>query len=199
MTLGPPGPVLPAKPPVAVLAPKLRLVRIHAPGRRWNERRKYGPLSDARFDHHRLPIGVDPVRSVWYASPALVGAVSETYGKRGFLDRSAGDRVVVARVAAAIRLVDLVGIAARRFGLTQEIAATTDYALTQEWARALYDAYDKLFGIRWRGRQTGSICVVLTDRARMRSLFREIDLPVTDPGVWPRIARAAQRCGVRIV
>ena len=199
MTLGPPGPALPAKPPVAVLVRRLRLVHIYGPGRRWNERRSFGPLPDTRFDHHRPPPGPDPDRSVWYASRALLGAVAETYGKRGFLDRSAGDRVVVARVVAPIRLVDLVGVAARRFGLTQEIAATTDYALTQQWARAFYDSYDKLAGIRWRGRETGSICVVLTDRARMRSLVRESDLPVTDPSVWPRIARAAQRCGVRIV
>lgn len=199
MTLAPPGTALPAKPSVAVLAPRLRLVRIYGPGRRWNERRSHGPLSDTRFDHHRPPIGVDPVRSVWYASRALVGAVSETYGKRGFLDRSAGDRVVVARVVRALRLVDLVGVGARRFGLTQEIAATTDYSVTQQWVRAFYDTYPTLAGIRWRGRQTGSICVVLTDRARMRSLLRETDLSITDASVWPRIARAAHLCGVRIV
>lgn len=198
MTLGPPGP-LPAHPSVAVLPPGLRLIRIYGPRRCWNERRSYGPLPDTRFDHHRPPLAVDPDRSVWYAARALVGAVAETYGKRGFLDRSAGDRVVVARIRKPLRLVDLVGIAARRFGLTQEIAATTDYVLTQEWARALYDSYAQLAGIRWRGRETGSICVVLTDRAPMRNLQRQTDLPVTDPAVWPRMARAAQRCSVRVV
>lgn len=184
---------------MVVLSRELRLVRVYGPGRLWNERRSYGPLSDTRFDHHRPPPGIDPDRSVWYASRALLGAVAEAYGKRGFLDRAAGDRVVVAQVVTPIPLVDLVGVRARRFGLTQEIAASTDYAPTQQWARALYERYDWLAGIRWRGRQTGSICVVLTDRAPMRNLKRETDLPVTDPSVWPRIARAAQRCGVRIL
>jgi hypothetical protein len=177
----------------------VRLVRVYGPGRRWDEHRSYGPLSDTRFDHHRPPAAVDPDRSVWYAARTLVGAVAERYGKEGFLDRSALNRIVVVRVVAPIRLVDLVGVAARRLALTQEIAATTDYGRTQEWARALYDEYEQLVGIRWRGRQTGSICVVLTDRAPMRNLKAESDLPVTDPSVWPRIARAAQTSRVRIV
>jgi len=125
--------------------------------------------------------------------------VAESFGKRGFLDRAAGDRIAVARVVTPLRLVDLVGVAARRLGLTQEIAATTDYHRTQEWARALYDRYDDLVGIRWRGRQAGSVCVVLTDRVAMRSLTLESDWAVGDPRVWPRVARAAIRCRVRVV
>jgi hypothetical protein len=105
----------------------------------------------------------------------------------------------VARVVAPVSLVDLVGVAARRFGLTQQIGTSTDYATTQAWARSLYDGYGELEGLRWRGRQAGSICLVLTDRARMRCLRREDDFAVADPSVWPRIARAAQRCAVRIV
>jgi hypothetical protein len=136
---------------------------------------------------------------VWYASPSLLGAVAESFGKRGFLDPAAGDRIIVARVVAPIALVDLVGIAARRFGLTQEIAATTDYLRTQEWARAFYDAYPEPVGIRWRGRQAGSICVVLNDRLPKRSLALEFDSVVGDARVWPRVARAALRCGVRIL
>jgi hypothetical protein len=136
---------------------------------------------------------------VWYASRSVLGSVAESFGKRGFLDRAAGDRIAVARVREPVRLVDLVGVAARRFGLTQEIASATDCERSQEWARALYELYDDLAGIRWRGRQAGSICVVLTDRAPMRSLGLESDYPVGDPSVWPRVARAAWRCGIRIV
>lgn len=174
-------------------------MRICAPNRRWNERRAWGPHPDARFDHHRPPTGADRERSVWYAAPSVLGAVAESFGKRGFLDRAAGDRVVVVRIARPIRLVDLVGVAARRFGLTQEIATTTDYDITHQWGRTLYERYETLSGLRWRGRQSGSICVVLTDRAPMRRLVREVDLPITDPSVWPRIARAVHRCGVKVV
>jgi hypothetical protein len=92
-----------------------------------------------------------------------------------------------------------VGVAARRFGLTQEIATTTDYDLTHQWARALYERYETLAGLRWRGRESGSIFVVLTDRVPMQNLVREIDLPITDSSIWPRVARAAHRCGVKVV
>jgi RES domain len=190
---------LPTNPPVAVLAPGLRLVRVHGPGRRWNAGRDWGPHPEGRFDHHVPPPGSSSGRTVWYASGSLVGAVAESFGKRGFLDPAAGDRIVVARVVASIALVDLVGIAPRRFGLTQEIAATTDYRRTQAWARALYDAYPEPVGIRWRGRQAGSICVVLTDRLPKRSLTLDFDALVSDPRVWPRVARAAHRCGVQII
>jgi len=146
---------LPAGAAVAVLAPGTLVLRVYGPGRRWNQRRHYGPLPAVRFDHHRPPTGIDPERAVWDAARSVVGAVAETYGKSGFLDREAGDRVVVARVVAPVSLVDLVGVAARRSGLTQEIGTSTDYASTQARARALYDGYGELEGIRWRGRQAG--------------------------------------------
>ena len=107
--------------------------------------------------------------------------------------------MVVARLAVPIDLVDLVGVAARRFGLTQEIGTTTDYGRSQQWARALYERYETLVGLRWRGRQAGAICVALTDRCPMRGLVREIDLPITDASVWPRMARAARRCRVTVI
>jgi hypothetical protein len=190
---------LPAKPPIAVLAPGLRLVRVYGPGRRWNAGRDWGPHPEGRFDHQTPPPGSAAGRTVWYASRSVLGGVAESFGRRGFLDPAAGDRIAVARVDAPIRLVDLVGVAARRFGLTQEIASTTDYVLAQEWARALYAAYPDLAGIRWRGRQAGSMSIVLTDRLPARSLTLEFDSVVSDPRVWPRVARAAQRCRVRIV
>ncbi len=135
--------------------------------------------------------------SVWYAAASLVGAVAEAFGRGGAIDRAAGLRVVKARVRGELRLLDLVGIAARAIALTQEIAATTDYPLCQEWARAVYDQYPNVHGIRWRGRQSGSLCVVLQDRAEMNRLEGE-SWAIVDPAVWPRIARAARECRLTI-
>jgi hypothetical protein len=145
-----------------------------------------------------LPLGEDPDRSVWYASLGLTGAVAEAFGG-GFVDKVAGHAIVVVRVVSPLRLLDLLGKAPRRFGLTQEIASTTNYACTQRWARAFYDTYEHLHGIRWRGRQSGSLCVVLTDRTPFTSLKRATDLPLSHPAVWPRIARAARECAIPIV
>ncbi len=195
MTLDPPPPDLPAKPPTARLLPGDRLVRFYRPEHGpWDLRRAYGPLPWARFDHHRLPAGEDPERSVWYAARSLLGATAEAFGNLGFIDRGAGRRVVVARVRSPILLLDLVGVAARGLGLDQRIATSTEYPTCQAWARAVYERYPHLAGIRWRGRQAGAIAVVLTDRADLTSLEATADFDLAHPAVWPRIARAAGRC-----
>ena len=200
MRLGSPPESLPQSPALYSLVPGTRLARFYDPSRgTWNHRRRFGPLSDVRFDHHPPPLRVHATASVWYASTSLVGALSEAFGRLGFVDRQAGRRVAVVRVASAIALVDLVGAGARRIGLTQEIAATSDYVLCQSWARAIYGSYAGVQGLRWRGKQAGAICVVLTERATQASLALESDHDIADTPVWPRIARAARRCNLRIL
>lgn len=152
-----------------------------------------------RFDHHLPPVGVSPDRSVWYAAASLVGAVAESFGNQGFVDHACGRRVVTVEVKRPLEVVDLVGVAVRSVRLTQEIGSTTEYAMTQEWARAFYDQFPSLVGIRWRGRQAGSICHLLHDRASMNRLALLSDHDIGDPAVWPRIARAAWKCHLRVV
>jgi hypothetical protein len=199
VTIGsPPNPVPP--PATTTLAVGTKLIRFYDPARgAWDAHRFYGPLSFMRFDHQLPPLGTSPDRSVWYASTALVGAVAESFGNAGVVDRACGRRVVVARAVGALTVVDLVGLAARRVGLTQEVGAATDYAKTQEWARAFYDQHPQLVGIRWRGRQSGSICFVLNDRTPMGLLALVSDHAINDPHVWPRVARAARRCSLRVI
>ncbi len=199
MSLAAPPPELPGSPAVYTLRAGDRLVRFYDPASgAWRARRAFGPLADMRFDHHRPPLGRAAERSVWYAATSLRGALAESFGRLGFIDRDAGRHVAVVRVGKPIPVLDLVGVGVRRVGLTQEIAATTDYAGCQSWARAFYDQYPTLLGIRWRGRQVGSICVVLTDRATTRPLTLESDHDLADPAVWPRIARAARLCRLAI-
>ena len=146
------------------------------------------------------PIGIDPDgRAVWYAATSLLGAVAESFGNLGFVDRGAGRRVVVARVASPLVLIDLVGVAARAFGLDQRIGTTTAYEQTQAWSRAWYEAYPSAVGVRWRGRQSGSTCILLTDRAEMAALRVESDHRLDEAAVWPRIARAARRCHLEVL
>lgn len=139
------------------------------------------------------------MRSVWYASTSLRGAVAEACGRLGFVDRGSGCKIVLARITRSIRVLDLVGVAARRLKLTQEIGTTTDYAFCQSYARAFYDQYPGIQGIRWRGREVGSINLVLNDRADMAALFPEVDEKIIHSDLWPRIARAARDCRLAIV
>lgn len=192
------APPLPRLPRILTLSPGLVLVRFYQPRRGdGSTHRRYGPLADMRFDHHPPPCRVHARHSVWYAAASLVGAVAEAFGRQGFIDKTAGLRIVQAKVRGELRVLDLVGVAARAVGLTQEIAATTDYALCQEWARAVYHQLPDVHGIRWRGRQSGSLCIVLNDRAEMDDLDYQ-SRAVVDPAVWPRVARAARECRMAI-
>lgn len=165
----------------------------------WDELRSWGPLPGARFDHHQPPLGSDRGSAVWYAASSLAGALAEAFGHLGFVDRRAGQRVVVARVETNIPVLDLVGAAARFFGLDQRIATWTDSDWTQSWARAFHASYPDLEGLRWRGRQSGSLCFVLNERADMSSLVLESDHELSEAMVWPRIVRAARRAHLRVV
>lgn len=197
--LEPPPRTLPPKPRILTLSPGLTLVRFFNPRRGgWSTQRRYGPLADMRFDHHSPPCRLHDRHAVWYAGASLLGAVAEAFGRQGAIDRAADLRVVKARVKGELRLLDLVGVAARAIGLTQEIAATTNYARCQQWARSIYAQLPGVHGIRWRGRQSGSLCVVLQDRAEMDRLDGE-SWAITDPVVWPRVARAARTCRLTIV
>lgn len=200
MSLPSPPPVLPAAPQLYELSPGSRLFRIYNPAHGpWHRQRFYGPLPEMRFDHQKPPLGESPDRSVWYAATSLTGAVSEAFGNFGFLDKRVRRRICFATSRRSLSFVDLVGVSARAFGLDQRIGVERDYSLCQEWARAFYERYPGIHGIRWRGRQAGSVCILLNDRVEMDLLELVVDYDISHPDAWYRIVRAARRCKLRIV
>lgn len=202
MTLPDPSAVrdaLPARPPVDVLDPGEKFVRIFQPRRgAWSAQRFFGPLDDMRFDHHPPPCQLHDGYSVWYSSASLIGAVAEVYGRKKEIDRNSGQRIALAIVEKPLRVLDLLGVAARQVELTQEIASSTEYATTRAWAREFYQRYGDLHGIRWRGRPSGSVCVLLNNRTSMTHLSAR-HWPITAMEVWPRIARCARACRIDVV
>jgi len=199
LNLPSPPPVLPVNPPVHQLGPGEELVRFYNPKNGpWDRQRSLGPLPGLRFDHQVASPGASSGRSVWYAATSLIGAVAEAFGNAGMIDEAANRRLCKVRLRSQLSLINLVGLAARSLGLDQRIGTTTDYALCQAWARALYERYPESQGIRWRGRQAGSICVLLNDRADMSVLELVKDFPIGHGDIWPSIARAARRARLRI-
>ncbi len=201
MSIGPPTRPLAGSPPTSELSVDSFLVRIYNPSHGdWDAQRFYGPSDEGRFDHHPAgPPVIHADRSVWYAGKALRGAVAEAFGKAGQIDTSSNRMLVMARVVAPIRVLDLLGTGPRKLGLTHEISSTTDYGLTQSWARAFYDEYGDLEGVQWSGREINSVNVLLHDRAEMDRLVPEFDDRITHPDAWPRVARAARDCAIQIV
>lgn len=201
MTLpAPPGVGLPAEPQLFTLRPGSVLVRFYRPTHGlWCQQRFYGPLANVRFDHHPPPPALSPQRSIWYAASSLLGAVAEAFGRLGVVDRGDDRRICTARVRSPLVLLDLVGVGPRVFGLDQQIGTSREYARCQEWARAFYEAYPEISGLRWRGREAGSICCALNDRTNRAALELEADHDLYHPTVWPRIVRAARLCRLQIV
>jgi len=152
-----------------------------------------------RFDHHPLPAGAASGCSVWYAANSMIGAVSEAFGNQGQIARRSGRRICFVRLRTWLTVLDLVGLGARAFSLDQRIGTDRDYSRCQEWARAFYNHYPQIHGLRWRGRQTGSICIVLNDRVDMDLLELVADYDIAHPDTWTRIARAAVRAHLRIL
>lgn len=125
--------------------------------------------------------------------------MAEAFGKIGFLDRTSDRRIAMVRLNKPITVLDLLGAAVKRLKLTQEIATTTDYRLCQSYARAFYDQFPSVQGIRWRGREIGSVNLVLNDRTDFSLLALQVDLPLADSAVWTRIARAARNCRLDVI
>jgi len=155
-----------------------------------------------RFDHHPPPKGHHAVEAVWYAAASLRGAVAETFGNHPrLIDKGSGRRICVVELSRPLQLMSLYENGPRLLheALDHRICSTTQYALCQAWARALYSQFPRLVGIRWPGRQLGSENIVLTDRADFRSLKLLHDFDISDPSVWPRIAAAAHNRNIQVV
>lgn len=180
-----------------------RLVRFYNSARGpWDTLRHYGPIEDQRFDHHEPPKGAGKAEGVWYTGCNLEGAVAERFGRfPRIVDGNGPDNVVLLEVASYFRVFDFVGEAARFAvpGMDQRIGTTTDYAITQEWARAIYQRRLDVDGIRWVGRQAGTRNIVLTERADLSRLKVIHDYGIGDPAVWPRIAKAGTTLNLRVI
>lgn len=164
----------------------------------WDTPRQYGPLF--RFDHHDLPPATHPTKSVWYAAESLRGAVAEAFGGTRILDASSAQRYVCASITASPALLSLLSVGPSRIGATHELCATTNYDLTQEWARAIYEDYTSLHGIRWKARNSGSLSIVLNDRQAVATCMTVIlDAPLNHPDVWPRLVRAAKDLAFTVI
>jgi hypothetical protein len=150
-----------------------RLLRTEGPHvLAWNAFQHFGPV--LRFDPHPPPRSEHPDRAVWYgaSSPGLRSPKQFTLIARS-IDRSAprpalSDGSFVH--AGAVRLglaVDGPGAWATRAGGPFAIS-TAPHAVTQQWARAVVEAFPGLHGVHYKSRFAGATCVALFWRRARR-------------------------------
>lgn len=158
-------------------------------------RREYGPL--ARFDHHLPAADGSPRPCPERRSVTYLGENRKTVGAEVFWDAGPTARVCPRhrlsqlRPLATVRLLDLTGDGADEIDALPALATgdSTDYGLTQEWARAIYEECG-VDGIRYPGAHQLGVCTVLFERSAELEVVVdggvEVDLPLQDPQVWDR-------------
>lgn len=160
-------PTLPKHLPLARVRAGTRWMRIHAQARNalW-----FGPAR-GRPPIHRFDDTAGRFR-VCYFGTTLDVCFAETFLRNPpvrilALDDLAGRSVATVEVRRELRLVPIHGSSLARLGVTAELAAGSDYALSQLWSRVLWEHSDRPDGILYRSRHDDSaLCVALFDRAR---------------------------------
>lgn len=168
----------------------------------WNAHRTWGPV--LRFDQHPLPVADHPAHGIWYGAADPRGALAEVFQETRVIDRHADAKFLTGlRFTRPLRLLDVGGIGGgtwiTRVG-GHHALDSAPHALSQEWARAIYTAFDDLDGVAYRGRFAGHPCLALFERtANAFPANPVLSLPLSHPGLAGRIATAALDLGYRFL
>jgi hypothetical protein len=168
----------------------------------WNAFRHFGPV--LRFDPHPPPPSEHPDRAVWYGASTPGVALAEAFQIDRTIDRRNGRPYLTGlsftRALSVLDLaVDSAGAWVTRAGGTFAIS-TAPHAVTQQWARAVVEAFPQLNGVRYNSRFAGAACVALFAPARSAMPAQPlVSLPLTHPDLGARLAAAARRIRYQII
>jgi RES domain len=188
---------------IVFVHPATRLVRVFTVAGRhpqqWQAFRRTGPLPHARFDTHPPgPRGRPtdaPDQGVLYFGLSVRTAVAEVFQDTSIVDRlTRKPFLVVARPTRTLRLLDLIGLWPTRAGASQEISSGPRER-TQEWARAIRQAYPDLDGLWYRSSMdSGNPAVCLWDPPAGTALPVSPDalVPLDHPGLDVPLARICE-------
>lgn len=188
---------------IVFVHPATRLVRVFTVAGRhpqqWQAFRRTGPLPHARFDAHPPgPRGRPtdaPDHGVLYFGLSVRTAVAEVFQDTSIVDRlTRKPFLVVARPTRTLRLLDLIGLWPTRAGASQEISSGPRER-TQEWARAIRQAYPDLDGLWYRSSMdSGNPAVCLWDPPAGTALPVTPDalVPLDHPGLDVPLARICE-------
>lgn len=185
-----PKPALPKRLPVRRIRTGVRWMRIHSNTR---EALWFGPGAGHqpihRFDDPAGKFGV------CYLGTTLEVCFAETFLRDPpvrivALGDLAMRSVATVQVRRDLHLVPLHGSKLARLGVTAELASGSDYVLSQQWSRALWEHKDAPDGILYRPRYDDSaFCVAIYDRAKdVLGVVQEYSL-VEDPQKLARLLK----------
>lgn len=169
--------------------------------------RPFGPL--ARFDHHHeaAPPAVDPSgRRVLYVGADLATSACEVFGEAGIAAVCPRYRVSILEPTRPLTMFNLARTgAAMKIGALPALSAGNERrALTQQWARAIYEdqpAGATVRGVRYRSAYNDGVALALwdcDDDVRIVRAGRLQDLPLDDPRVLRRLQVAMTDRGINV-
>jgi hypothetical protein len=164
----------------------------------WDELRRYGPLTSARFDPHPEPPGTRPTGVVYLASDVPT-ALAEVYQETRVVQRGfRGAQLTAWFPARTLRVLDLTDVWPTRAGTSHSLnSGRKDY--TRSWARAVTTAWPDLDGMVYTG-MTGRRCWVLYSPASDAfPSAPEFSHPLAAAALGPALAAAARQIGYLLV
>lgn len=204
----PPAAAMRSIPPDVELLPAgTRLYRIYFRGGRHpggsGRFRNFGPLPDARFDHHPDPAGVHE-RAILYAAvweDAVATCVAEAFQEGRLVDTRRRDPQLAA--FSLTEDVPLLSLRARwptRAGAPANINSGPRPRY-RRWSRAIYEAYPDVSGLLYASSMNGNRpAVALYERAaRVLPEAPDFNRPLSDAALLVPLERKASSLGYDLV
>ncbi len=194
-------------PDVEVLPAGTRLYRIYFRGGGhpggWSRFRDFGPLPNARFDHHFEPPGVQE-RAILYAAAgddAVATCVAEAFQEGRLVDTRLRDPQL-----AAFSLVDDVPLLSLRDRWPTRAGASANInsgprPRCRRWSRAIYEAYPGVCGLLYASSMNGNRPAVALYERAARALpgVPDFNRPLSDAPLLLPLGRIASSLGYDLV
>jgi hypothetical protein len=131
----------------------------------WNTFRAFGPVVNARFDHH-LPPPRTQERAILYAATDGATCLAEVFQESRVIDPAHNAPWLVSfRIVSDLTLLDLTGLWPTYAGGSQEIN-TGERSRTRRWSEAIYLAFPHVHGLWYRSKMHGGTpSIALYERA----------------------------------
>ncbi len=162
----------------------------------WSAFRHFGPVAQARFDHHLLPPRLQD-RGILYAAANGLTCLAEVFQRARVIDRGSGQPWLVAfGLLESLSLLDLTGLWPTAAGASMALASGPR-PRARRWSQAIYNAYPDVQGLWYPSSMAGNApAVALYERGSAvvprHPLFHR---PLADPALLLPLQRAARALG----
>jgi hypothetical protein len=194
-------------PDVKTLPAGTRLYRIYFRGGNhpggWDRFRSFGPLPNARFDHHTEPPGIQE-RAILYAAVcegAVATCVSEAFQETRLVDTRRHDPQLAAfSLAEEVPLLSLRGTWPTKAGASANINSGSR-PRCRRWSRAIYEAYPEVCGLLYASSMKANRpAVALYERgSRILPRVPVFNRPLSDAALLIPLERIASNLGYDFV